>query len=72
MAASAVLAAHDVPTEGCRAATLDGTHHLQLVKADMAAVGLTPSGTMLAEDIRDLQGRTGHCRGSAPVAGPGL
>ena len=48
----AVLAAGNVPAEGCRAAALDGTHHLQLGKAHVAAVGLTPSGTVVAEDPR--------------------
>jgi hypothetical protein len=28
--------ARDMADEGCRAAALDGRHHLQLVKADMA------------------------------------
>ena len=37
-----------------RAAALDGPHHLQLVEAHVAAVGLTPSGTVVAEDIYRL------------------
>ena len=35
-------------------------HHLQLVEADMAGVGLTPCRSMAAENIGDLQGRTRH------------
>jgi len=54
----AVLAAGNVPAEGCRAAALNRTHHLQLGKAHVAAVGFTPSGTVVAEDIRDLQSGT--------------
>jgi hypothetical protein len=53
--AALVLAARDVPAERRRAAALDRTHHLQLLQADVAAVGVTPSGTVVAEDIRDLQ-----------------
>jgi hypothetical protein len=34
---------------------LNRTHDLQLLQADVAAVGFTPSGTVVAEDIRDLQ-----------------
>ena len=37
-----------------RAAALDGAHHLQLVEADVAAVGITPGGTVVAEYLRDL------------------
>jgi hypothetical protein len=36
-----------------RAAALDCAHHLQLVETDVSAVGFTPSGTVVAEDIRD-------------------
>ena len=44
-------------------AALDGAHHLHLVETDTAAVGLTPSGTVIAEDIRDLQRWPGHALG---------
>jgi len=54
MATRRVLAACDVATERRCAAALDCAHHLQLVEAHMAAVGLTPSGTVIAEDVRDL------------------
>src|SRR5207245_5146054 len=56
----AVFAAGDVPAEGCRAAVLDGAHYLELRQADVTAVGMTPRGTMVAEDVRDLQRWTGH------------
>ena len=64
----AVLAAGNVAAEGCRAAALDGTHHLQLSKAHVTAVGLTPSGTVVAEDVRDLQSGTAHGRWAAMPA----
>ena len=62
VAAHGVLTARNMPAEGRRAAALDRAHHLQLPKAHVAAVGLTPSGTVVAEDIRDLQTWTGHER----------
>jgi hypothetical protein len=65
-----VLAARDVPAERRRAAALDCTHHLQLVEADATAVGLTPGGAVVAEDIRDLQSRARHTRRVSRAAGP--
>ena len=62
MAARRVLATCDVAAERHCAAALDRTHHLQLVEAHMAAVGLTPSGTVIAEDVRDLQSWSNHDR----------
>jgi len=62
MAARRVLAACDVATERRRAAAFDCTHHLELVEAHMAAVGLTPGGTVIAEDVRDLQSWSSHER----------
>jgi hypothetical protein len=56
----AVLAARDVSAEGCRATVLDGAHHLELEQADVTAVGMTPRGPVVAEDIRDLQSWTGR------------
>ena len=67
---SAVLAACDMAAEGCRAAALDGAHHLELVEADVAAVGVTPRGPVVAEDVRDLQSWTGH--GGAVYVGASL
>ena len=58
----AVLAARDMSAERRRAAALDRRHHLQLVEAHMAGLGFTPSRTMAAEDIRDLQSRARHVR----------
>ena len=62
MTARRVLAARNMTSERRRAAALDGRHHLQLAKAHMAAIGLTPSGTMVAEDIRNLQSWAEHER----------
>ena len=62
MAARRVLAARDMPAERRRAAALDRAHHLQLIEAHMAAVGLAPSGTVVAEDVRDLQSGSSHSR----------
>ena len=50
-----VLAARDVTTERRCAAALNRTHHLHLLEADVAAVGRTPSGAVVAENVRDLQ-----------------
>ena len=33
-------------------------------KAHVTGIGVTPSGTVVAEDIRDLQSWTGHDRGA--------
>src|SRR6516164_9567065 len=62
VAARRVLAAYDMAAELCCAAVLDRRHHLELLEADMAGMGLSPCRSMVAEDIRDLQLRTGHCR----------
>ena len=58
----ALLAAYDMPAESCGAATLDRRHHLELVEAHMAGIGLTPRRSMAAEDIRNLQRRARHAR----------
>src|ERR1700730_17456454 len=73
MTARRVLATCDVPAERRRAAALDRTHHLQLVAAHMPAVGLAPSGTVVAEDVRDLQSWSSHnrrryCAGGSSVS----
>jgi hypothetical protein len=62
MAARCVLAARDMAAERRRATALDRTHHLQLLKAHMAAVGLTPTRAVIAEDVRDLQSWSSHGR----------
>ncbi len=56
----AVLAARDVSAEGRCAAILDGAHHFELEQAHVTAVGMTPRGPVVAEDVRDLQSWTGH------------
>src|SRR5215470_14047821 len=55
-----VLTTRNVAAESRRAAALDGGHHLQLGKADMAGIGFAPESTVAAENIRDLQRWTGH------------
>ena len=62
MTARRVLAARNMTSERRRAATLDGRHHLQLAEAHMGAIGLTPSGPVVAENIRNLQSWTEHKR----------
>jgi hypothetical protein len=49
-----------VAAERRGAAALDGAHHFELSKADMAAIGFAPCITVIAEDIRDLQHWPGH------------
>src|SRR3974377_2545671 len=46
--------------ERCRSAVLDGAHHFELPKADMAAITRTPCGAGAAEDVRDLKQWPGH------------
>src|SRR5260370_1183400 len=58
----ALLAARDMAAERRGAAALDRRHHLQLVEADVPGIGAPPCRPMAAEDIRDLQYRTGHRR----------
>jgi hypothetical protein len=58
----AVLAALDMAAEGRRAAALDRCHHLQLVAAHVTGIGLAPCRSVIAEDIRNLQCRTGQDR----------
>src|SRR5258708_38097461 len=62
MAARRVLAARDMSAERRRATALDRTHHLQLLEAHMPAVGLAPSRTVIAENVRDLQSWSSHGR----------
>src|SRR5258706_2437683 len=58
----AVFTARDMAAERYRTAALDGRHHLQLVEADVPGIGAPPCRPVAAEDIRDLQRRTGHRR----------
>src|ERR1700751_4930877 len=62
VAARRVLAARDISAKRRRATALDRSHHLQLVEAHMPAVGLTPSRTVIAENVRDLQSGSRHGR----------
>src|SRR5262249_30080712 len=62
MAARRVLAARDISAQRRGATALERPHHLQLVEAHMPAVGLTPSRTVIAENVRDLQGWSSHGR----------
>ena len=56
----AVVAAQNMAAERRRATALDRTHDLELAKAHVAAVGIAPSGPVVAEDVRNLQSWTGH------------
>ncbi len=55
-----VRARRHVAAERRRATALDGRHDLELAEADVPGIGPTPSGPVVAEDIRDLQGWTAH------------
>src|SRR5262249_22511860 len=66
----AVLTARNVSAERGRAAALDGRHYLQLDEAHMAAVGLAPSGPVVAEDVRALQSRPCHDARATAAARP--
>jgi len=57
-----------VSAEGCRAAALDSAHHLELVEADVTAVGITPRGPVAAEDVGD-QSRAGRAMAAGYVGG---
>src|SRR5512132_1044051 len=56
----APLAGGDVTAERRSTAALDRAHHLQLAEAQVAGVGVTPRGPVIAEDVRDLESRTLH------------
>src|SRR5260370_35448172 len=58
----AVLATRDMSAERRRAAALDRRHHLELAEGYVAGIGFTPSRSIVAEDVRDLQRWTGHER----------
>jgi hypothetical protein len=55
-----VFAARNITSQRRRAAALDCRHHFQLFEADMAAIGDTPRGAVVAENVRYLQHRPGH------------
>ena len=56
----AIFAARHMPTKRRRSATLDCTHHLHLIQADMPLISRAPSSAMVAEDICNLQRWTRH------------
>lgn len=58
----AVVTTRNVSTERRRPATLDRTHHLHLLEADVTTVSSTPCVSVVAEDIRNLQRSPGHDR----------
>ena len=60
MGALRVLATRDIAAKRRGAAGLDSAHHLQLCVAHVPAVGFTPSGTEVTEDIRDFESGTLH------------
>ena len=72
MAARSVLAARDMAAERRRSTALDRTHHLQLIEAYMSAVGFTPSRTVVAENVRDLQSWSSHGRRRYGAGGSAL
>jgi len=59
---AAVRALGDMAAERRRAAVLDGRHHFELAEAQVPGLLRAPSGAVVAEDVRDLQGRPGHGR----------
>ena len=59
----AVLTARNMASESRRAAALDRTHDLHLREAHMAGIGGTPCGSVVAEDVRDLQ----SCHSYLPI-----
>ena len=72
MAARRVLAARNMAAERRRTTALDRTHYLQLIEAHMSAVGLTPSRTVVAENVRDLQSWSSHGRRRYGAGGSAL
>src|SRR6202051_2516072 len=72
MAARRVPAPPDMAAGRRRTTALDRTHHLQLIEAHMPAVGLTPSRTVVAENVRDLQSWSSHGRRRYGAGGSAL
>ena len=46
--------------ECCTTAGLNRRHYLELVETDVPRMRLTPYRSLGAEDVRDLQGLSGH------------
>src|SRR6202022_1840293 len=72
MATRRVLAARDMAAERRRTTTPDRTHHLRLIEAHMPAVRFTPSRTVVAENVRDLQSWSSHGRRRYGAGGSAL
>src|SRR3977135_1278243 len=72
MAARRVLAARHKTAQRRRTPALARTPHLQLIEAHMPSVGLTPSRTMVAENVRDLQSWSSHGRRRYGAGGSAL
>jgi hypothetical protein len=68
--AAIVLATRDMAAERRGPAALDRRHHFQLAKAHMPCIGQTLSGTVVAEDVRDIQSWAGHETGATSPAAP--
>ena len=60
--AGAVGAAQHVAAERRAAALLDRGHDLELAETEVAGLGLPPSGTVDAEEVRDLEAGPRHRR----------
>ncbi len=60
LAMIAALAMPYMTTERRAAASLDGRHDLELAETNVSPVHLTPRLAPSTEDIRDLEGLTGH------------
>ena len=57
------LALQHMTAQRRAAALFDRRHDLELAKAEVAGLSVTPSRPVSAEDIRDLQGGASHERG---------
>jgi hypothetical protein len=62
------MAAQHMSSQRRAAALFDGGHDLELAYAQVTLLSVPPSRSVGAEDIRHLQGGTGHGR---PLAGWG-
>ena len=60
-----VVTPQDMSTEFCPATLFNRRHHLELPEGHVPAIFQTPREALVAENIRDLQGRPSHDNGSA-------
>src|SRR6516225_8373587 len=73
VATAGVLTARDMAAERGGPAALDRRHDLELAEAHVPRVGRSPSGAVVAEDVRNLQSGTGQEAGATwPAARPCL